>query len=222
MQPKKLTAMFIYPIPGVRGISVQEAEVTPFGLKHNREFIIVDDNEKIVSPGRAPKMNELTVKFDKEFMNVSYPGAPQLYVRHSPRPNGANIPIDICGKLGYGTVREKYTAAWFSERLGLSCHLIQCDFSNIRSRNGADGPAVVLIPQENGSGTPVEMNQFQPNLVVAGCTSPFAVDSWEFVRINETRFVGVRDGLARPLSSGKKLKVSCVGTIRVGNQVHAS
>jgi len=61
----KIKSMFIYPIRGVRGIEVDECEVTPAGLKWDRLWVFVD------SDSRKPldnSNNEITSYFRLQFM----------------------------------------------------------------------------------------------------------------------------------------------------------
>lgn len=225
MTTTTLTQLIIYPIDGVAGVSIRETEVSVAGLRHDREFILIDHEGQLVSPNRAPNMRQMKIEFDDKFMAISYPDHSTQLIRHTPRAQGLRIPVDISGKRGYGVDRGPDVAIWFSDCLGLSCSLVQCDFEIIKQRSiGADEFSAILVPELDNSEdtTPAPMSQFKPNLIVGGCATPFAVNSWNFVTINETRFVTVHDQFPRPLQAGKKLKVSCAGTIRVGNMVHAS
>ena len=206
-----MTGLTTYPIKGAAGIAVQEAEVTPLGLKHDREFVLVDAKGKFLSQRNVPKMCLLTVDLGEESMIVSYPGRTPLVIRHTPARQGPSIPVDIFGKLGHGIDCGKMVATWFSDCLGIPCRLLQYDFTKVRHRNGdgwdipisfADGFPVLLIPEESladlnekmlarGVATePVGMDRFRPNLVVRGCEKPFEEDTWALVGIEGVSFIG--------------------------------
>eukprot|EP00929_Paragymnodinium_shiwhaense_P043378 TRINITY_DN22309_c0_g3_i1.p1 TRINITY_DN22309_c0_g3~~TRINITY_DN22309_c0_g3_i1.p1 ORF type:complete len:370 (+),score=22.79 TRINITY_DN22309_c0_g3_i1:62-1111(+) len=44
-----ITSLFVYPVKGCRGHSVQQAELTPLGLKHDRLYMIIDEKKHFVS-----------------------------------------------------------------------------------------------------------------------------------------------------------------------------
>jgi uncharacterized protein YcbX len=156
-------------------------------------------------------------------------------------------------------------AEWFSAYLGLSVHLVEFDGEAFRPANPKyapegssaglfnDGYPVLLATESSLAdlnarlATPVPMERFRPNVVVAG-SAPFDEDRWTRVRIGEVDFhvakpcercaittVDQHTGLAgkEPLATlsrfrkrdgavhfGTNLVHLGTGTLRVGDVVH--
>lgn len=88
---KRLTikALYLYPIKGCRGISVDQANVTRRGLKHDRTMMLVNEDCKFISQRSHPRMVLLQTKLEeghhegRALLRVSAPsedGGPDLVV----------------------------------------------------------------------------------------------------------------------------------------------
>ncbi len=51
-----LAALFIYPVKSCRGISLDEAEFSPDGLTHDREFLVVDGDNRFQTQRASPHL----------------------------------------------------------------------------------------------------------------------------------------------------------------------
>ncbi len=66
-----LEQIIIYPIKSLDGISVDQIEITSGGsLKHDREFVILDEKETIVNAKRFPGIHKIRAEFNKHISVV--------------------------------------------------------------------------------------------------------------------------------------------------------
>jgi uncharacterized protein YcbX len=207
-----ITQITIYPIKSCRGINVSNAEVTPTGLKYDRQFVLVDSDGKFLSQRQIPKMSLIKASIGEAVGNTllaTYPGSSTLVVplHSNPERPDPSIPVDIFGKIGYGTDVGSHAAQWFSEHLGVQCRLLRYDEKRPRRRHQkgpgdedipltfSDGFPILLIGEEsladlNGRmKSPIAVNRFRPNIVIAGGQA-FEEDGWTLVRVGNVRFSG--------------------------------
>ncbi len=66
-----LEQIIIYPIKSLDGISVEQIEITSGGsLKHDREFVILDEKETIVNAKRFSSIHKIRAEFNKHISVV--------------------------------------------------------------------------------------------------------------------------------------------------------
>ncbi len=131
---------------------------------------------------------------------LSAPGMEDLSV---PRlEEGPNRKVDVWGDLCDGIDQGDDAADWFSTYLDASCRLLSFSPDFVRPvdpdfarRPGdqvgfADGFPLLVISEASLADlnarleTPLRMNRFRPNVVVADCP-PYAEDTWKRVRAGE-------------------------------------
>ena len=206
----KVSQLFVYPIKSCKGVAVNEADLTMIGLRHDRQFILVDSKGHFLSQRRIPAMSLIEMKFEKDLLTVSGPDQFSSIAFELDGYSGPKIEVDIWMKTGYGIDMGNYAAEWFSDHLGISCRLLGYDYTaeNLRRRKPtesnpegiplsfADGFPVLLISVEsladlNGLlANSVTMERFRPNIVVTGARKPFAEDEWRQAMIGSTYLVG--------------------------------
>jgi uncharacterized protein YcbX len=207
---KRVSKIITYPIKSCRGVSVPFAEVTPTGLDHDRQFVLIDEHGKFLSQRRFPKMCLIQPRLETNCLVLSCPETSSLTFRiplSSNEPIGhPTVPVDIWGKIGYGIDVGDFASEWFSDHLGVKCRLLEYDIRNPRKRHRvvagdpiiplsfADGFPILMISEEsladlNGRlQTPVTMDRFRPNIVVSGADYSFDEDEWKTVSIAGGRF----------------------------------
>jgi uncharacterized protein YcbX len=60
----KITSIYIYPIKGLAGISLQTSKVEKRGLQYDRRWLLVDENGKFLTQRSHPNMALLQPSFD--------------------------------------------------------------------------------------------------------------------------------------------------------------
>ncbi len=193
MSTAKVSELRYYPVKGLAGISVEQAVVTPTGVLHDRNFMLVDPDGTFMSQRTVPAMAPIRVAVEGDTLHISADGSEDL-----------EVPIQYDGKrrdvslfnhwFGDAVVQDPAADAWFSERLerpaalvrvtpehdrpGWGVHKGQTGFGDahalmITSQSSLDGLNARIV--ERG-GDAIPMNRFRPNLVIAGWDDPHTED----------------------------------------------
>ncbi len=202
-----ISAIFIYPIKGLPGISVETSMIQTKGLQFDRRWMLVDENNQFLSQRELPILSQCKVQMHKTgFLIYS--------------PNGLSaieIPFQICGPEQLVKVwndsciahfLDKEVDEWFSKIIDRTCRLvfmpehsqrllIETNVPANSSVSFADGFPILLIGSaslqflNNQLQEPVLMDRFRPNIVISG-SAPFAEDQWGDFKIKENRFKAIK------------------------------
>ena len=75
----KIKAIYIYPIRGVKGVEVDQCELTPFGLKKDKNWVII--NKKLMWPITC--MSSHIITYLRVEINPENPNEVRLYLQDS-------------------------------------------------------------------------------------------------------------------------------------------
>lgn len=183
-----LVALNVHPLKSGAGIPLTEALLTPRGLLHDREFMLVDSEGAFLSQRRHPRMALLRTAYDGEVLGVNE------FV-HKAVDDGDVRTVSVHGRPCLGVDQGNEAAAYFSDFLGLECRLVRFTGRRETSRGGgelafADGYPLLVLSQESLDDLnehldePVPMNRFRPNLVFSGLGA-FGEDEVRRLRVGE-------------------------------------
>jgi uncharacterized protein YcbX len=188
-----LTSLFVYPIKSCKGIALERGLLTPAGLAHDREWMVISSEGRFLTQRELPRMALITPAFTGDALQVEAAGAPALSIPLAP-PEGPAREVKVWGDPCRGIDAGDEAARWFSDFLGRSVRLLRFDASSRRTTDpewsaGVDGetrfsdgfPLLVLsrasfddlnarLPQ------PLPLDRFRPNLFIDGC-EPYGEDS---------------------------------------------
>ncbi|WP_329484420.1 MOSC domain-containing protein [Kribbella sp. NBC_01484] len=193
MSVARIAALTYYPVKGLSGVSVDQAEVGPAGLRNDRNFMLVEPDGTFLSQRSLPAMAALRAELAGDAIRLSGPGAPDLEIPI--QYDGKRRDVSLFGKwFGLGVVQDPAADEWFTERLGKPATLVrvtpehdrpgwgvhhgQTGFGDahalmITSLSSLDGLNERIV--ERG-GDAIPMNRFRPNIVVAGWPEPHTED----------------------------------------------
>jgi uncharacterized protein len=198
-----LSGLYVYPIKSCAGISLDSAELSATGLRHDRRWMLVDETCEFMSQRAHPRMALISTHLSNEHLTVGAPGMPGLQIPLHPTDENL-IGVSVWGDANRGALVGKETDRWFGEFLKVPCRLV-CKpdddtrlVDSIYAESGdqvgfADGFAFLLISEASLEDlntrleAPLPMNRFRPNFVVRGC-APYAEDEWGQVRIGDVPF----------------------------------
>ncbi len=202
----QVSALYHYPLKSARGIALNQAQVTPYGLEQDRRWMVVDSKGRFLSQRRFPSMALIESQPLTEGLQLQAPGMPPLMVPDAP---GTPMEIRIWGYTDKAQDLGDQAAAWLSAYLQFQCRLVTLgpdfqrpvdpDYDHWESQVGfADGFPFLLISEASLEGlnarldVPVPMNRFRPNIVVSGCRQAHEEDDWRALQIGELRFHAVK------------------------------
>ena len=195
----------IYPIKSLKGIALNEAAVEDRGLRNDRRWMLVDAENKFLTQREFPKMSTIQVEISDGTLSASANGSDPISISFEPAAE-RSASVTIWSSHVRSAMYPDEINGWFSEVLGTECRLVRMPDEAKRTVNPlyavrrfedmvsfADGFPFMVIGQASLDDlnskleTPVPMNRFRPNLVVAG-SEAFAEDTWKKIRIGDTEF----------------------------------
>jgi uncharacterized protein YcbX len=196
-------SLHVYPVKSCRGIDLDEAEIIATGFRHDRQWMLVDEEGGFLSQRSHPELARVSAGLDSDTLVLQAPGQPELRVPFDP-PTAAERSVrlwkDRCHALDEGPA----AAEWFSSFLGTPCSLVRQSAGAVRrvdprfgSKNDrvafADAFPFLLISSDSVDelntrlSCPVATDRFRANIVVTGC-QPYAEDSWREIEISGIGF----------------------------------
>lgn len=214
-----LSALHIYPIKSLGGISVSKAVVEEKGFRHDRRFMLVTPSGDFMTQRTNHHMALIDVAIDSDqTLRVWHRNRPDnilmLPLTVSPDASGETIPVTIWDDANVpASLVSPEADRWFSNALDKPCRLVFMpdgtrrpvdpaydrpdDQGHPSAVSFADGYPYLLIGQASLDDLnqrlpqPVGMARFRPNIVVSG-SLPYDEDAWQQFRIGGTNFYGVK------------------------------
>ncbi|MGE0582211.1 MAG: MOSC domain-containing protein [Steroidobacteraceae bacterium] len=214
----RIESLACYPIKGCHRVECESTELLHSGLRHDREWMLVDPNGQFVTQRTDAVLATLAPSIDAgaQTLTVNAPGRSALRLPLAARGERCTVRIwkDTCAADDQGDE----AAAWFSSAVGRPLRLVRFPDDGVRHANpqfARDDHAPVRFPDAYpilvtqsaslaainaaiaASGAapgeaPLPMTRFRPNIVLAGL-APFEED-----RIDRLRIGRVELRLAKP------------------------
>ncbi|MBS4052524.1 MAG: MOSC domain-containing protein [Methylomonas sp.] len=198
-----LSQIYVYPVKSLAGIAVTEWPVNNNGLRFDRKWMLVDAQQQFLSQRSLPKMALIKTRIEPDELILSAPGQPPLVLPLHPS-GGDGIEVGIWHDRCLAKTVSSAADEWLGRFLQTDCRLVYHPDDQIRQvdQRYAQAPDQTafsdgfpfLVVSENSLNalnrlleTPVSMQRFRPNLVVADCES-YAEDRWRRIKINQIDF----------------------------------
>jgi uncharacterized protein YcbX len=207
----RVTALNTYPIKSCHGIALGEARITPRGLEHDRDYMIVGDDGAFCSQRQIPEMALVVPTLEEGAITLNAPGmSPVTVPLQLSRDDGRRVNATVHGTPVIGQVVADELNEWFTTFLppykrnrGYRLLRVREDLpryvSETYRRVGAtnqvgfaDGHAMLLASEPSLArlntemDAPVPMSRFRPNIVVDGPgLGAYDEDFWTELRIGE-------------------------------------
>ena len=204
-----LSEIWIYPVKSLGGIRLTEAQAQERGLRHDRRWMIIDDEHVFITQRAFPKMALIDVELHESGLKILLRTDPGDFVTVPFTPlTGTPVTVTVWDDTTEAVTVTDEADAWLSRQLGLSLRLVMMPDSTARKADPryahhnenvsfADGFPYLVISQAsldelNGRlAEPITMRRFRPNFVISG-TQPFEEDSWKDITIGGLHFEVVK------------------------------
>ena len=203
-----LAALHVYPIKSAAGLAPREWPVDDFGLQHDRRWMVVDTRGQLLSQREQPRLALVRPSLGDGTLRVEAPGMPALELPLRPA-GGVTTSVVVWDDTCTAWWTGERAARWFSDLLETDCSLVYMPDSTVRRTDPAYAPAGTRVSFADGFGfllaseesladlnarleTPLPMNRFRPNLVIAG-GEPFGEDA-----MTDFHLAGVRFRVVKP------------------------
>ncbi len=206
MSHRTLTEIWIYPVKSLGGIRLKQSQVMPKGLKFDRRWMLIDEQNRFMTQREIHKMALFKQSLEGDTIRITFEG-------HSISLTDDSIsdaPIESMIWEDGVVVNEvsKHHSEWFSDMMKIKCRLVSFPERNTRFVDEtyatnqeqvslADAFPFLIIGEASLAdlnarlAEPVPMNRFRPNFVFSG-DLPFEEDSWRNFSIGKNRFAVVK------------------------------
>ena len=209
----ELASLHVYPVKSCRGNEVDSMELDVYGATQDRRFMVVDEAGRFITQRQESVMARICVAaHGSGLIELSLSGDKGSTVVFRPvsavSAEHAQVDAGVWDDSVVAVDQGKEVAVWLEGVLGRPARLVGMveGFDRPTSRKYtpasaaaggqtafSDGFPLLLISEASLSdfnsrvSSPLPMNRFRPNLVVAGCGA-YAEDQWRTLRIGETTF----------------------------------
>ncbi|XP_026978030.1 mitochondrial amidoxime reducing component 2 [Sagmatias obliquidens] len=194
--------LWIYPVKSCKGVSVKAAECTALGLRsghlRDRFWLVIKEGGHMVTARQEPRLVLVSTTYEDDCLILRAPGMDQLVLPSKPRSSNKIHDCRVFGLDIQGRDCGDEAAQWFTNFLKTeACRLVQFE-KNMKGRPSSEiFPSVdqkyqvaypdcspIMILSEASLADlntrlekKVKMDNFRPNIVVAG-SNAFEEDTW--------------------------------------------
>jgi len=203
----RVSALYIHPVKSLRGLRVEQAELTRQGLQNDRRWMIVDEDGTFLTQRELPELCRIALALESSHIELTSErhGSLRLPIQHE--SGEQELTVRVWSFQGSAN-RHAEGSAWLSQVLGRTCSLVYMAERHERAVNPqralpsdrvsfADGYPILLISQgslddlNSRLKSPLGMTRFRPNVVIEGCEA-FAEDNFQRVQIGSIGLSGVK------------------------------
>lgn len=192
MRELTLTELNIYPIKSCGRIALERARLTPWGLEHDRNWMVVDAKGLFLTQRQQPRLAQIQPQIVGSRMHVSAPQMPllELPVAAGDYAGGQTPQVRVWRDVVRALDAGETAAQWFSQFLGQPARLVRFDpqVPRVVDRDWtgelhavtqfSDGFPILLLGEASlqdlnarllqRAREQVPMARFRPNVVVSG------------------------------------------------------
>lgn len=205
----QVSQLFTYPIKSLGGIAKQAVEITSTGFKHDRRWMLVDENNIFLSQRSHPQMALLQTGENTDGIFVFHKQHPLQsillpFVTEYKKKLNVKVWDDVCE----AQEADEETNNWFSDMLNINCKLVYMPdntkrlvdkkyANNNEITSFSDGYPMLMIGQESLDKLnkklieALPINRFRPNLVFTGGHAHIE-DEMAAFSIGGLNFLGVK------------------------------
>ena len=199
----KVAALHIFAVKALAGIAPTQALVEPWGLAHDRRWMVVDASGRFMSQRTAPRMATIRATPTEAGVLLQMAGRAPLPVE-TPGPDATLLPVTVWRSTLAASLAHRAAHDWLGAALGQDMRLVHMHDPRARPINPAyarpgettsfaDGYPVLLTSRASLADLnarlahPVPIDRFRANIVVDGAPA-WAEDNWRLIRIGDAAF----------------------------------
>jgi uncharacterized protein len=201
----KIKEIIVYPIKGMKGVSLPSTIVEQQGLQHDRRWMLINEENIFMSQRQHINMSAFVTYISYDHLIVKYDND-ELRIPFQPSSN-ENIDAIVWGNEVQGLEVSQEISKWFSAKLKTTCKLIKLvDHSRVKqidainsstSVSFADGYPILIL----GTASVLKLNEFCPEIIDANrfraniiieTNKAHEEDNWKIVRNNHFKIQNIK------------------------------
>ena len=196
-----VSAINVYPIKSLRGNPLEEALIRSYGLEHDRRWMLVDPQSRMITQRECTMLATLSALAGKDSLRVAAPGGREISVAYAAGTwTSHEVVVDVWGHSYVGVAAVSPINQAISEMIGMDCRLlsIRADVFRVKRDVAFHDDSPILIISESSLEdlnrrltVALPMNRFRPNIVVSDA-APFDEDGWQRIAIGEASFRAIK------------------------------
>ncbi|GAB30296.1 hypothetical protein APS_0898 [Acetobacter pasteurianus subsp. pasteurianus LMG 1262 = NBRC 106471] len=194
-----VASVHVYPVKGLRGLSLTQARLWPWGLEADRRWMITDLQGRFITQRTCRDMALINAVPTPEGLELGKANMLPCSVRF-PDAHAPTLSVTVWKDTVQARDAGEGAAVWLTEALAQPCRLVWMDTpqqARLRHLDMAEVPVsfadgypllvatMASLADLNArlpEGQAVPMARFRPNIVVQGAT-PWAEDGWLRIRV---------------------------------------
>ena len=201
-----VTGLYYYPVKSLSGIRLQEAELTTFGIRHDRMWMLTRESGRFITQREEHRLALLKVMADDSGFVIRAPDGSATFLPVKAK-SGDPVRVSVWKDELDATTGPDDAARFFSNYLGYRCVPVSMpeNAGRMAREFAPDGTPLSfadaypgLLTTETSLGdlnertsVEIEMRRFRPNIVASG-SSPFIEDTWARLRIGQAEIAFVK------------------------------
>ena len=130
--PLTISSLFTYPVKSCAGIELQSAILTPFGIRGDRQWMVVDDDGRMLTQRANAKLALIQPKLTLSGLKLSHPSSSEIAVKNSEL--GEHVGVSVWKDKVYAQSANKEVGQWLTDvtESPKALKLVRFDQDNIR------------------------------------------------------------------------------------------
>lgn len=193
----KVSAINLYPIKSLRGSALQEAVVRSHGLEHDRRWMLVDPDARMITQRECPMLATITSLVSSDGLHIAAADGRNISVSHDAGSwTNDEVVVNVWGRSYVGVTAPLSVNQALSEIIGMNCKLLSIRADVFRASHDVafhDDSPILIISESSLEelnrrlAVPLPMNRFRPTIVVSDA-APFEEDGWQRIAIGDASF----------------------------------
>ncbi len=187
MEQATIQDLFIYPIKSLGGARLESAQLEAKGLRHDRRWMLVDEQQRHVTQREFPTLSLLSVSVKNDQVKIQHKHSAEVRLQFDAQLRTELMDVTVWKDSCQAWEVSKEISDWFSQYLQTPVKLVgqfeQDDrtLENIFNVEGAvsfaDEAPLLVVSQESLDDlnskldTPLPMDRFRPNIVLVGASA---------------------------------------------------
>lgn len=203
----KVKSLHVYPVKSFGGFQVNQMEITSTGPKYDRQWMVVDEKNKMLTQRTHPKMSQVNVRIIEDaHVELTAPGVDFMDFGVEEFDSSNEFEVEVWKQKVKAHEVDPEVSQWVGDFLGLKCKLVRKSDDSVRlidndygdgQINFSDGFPFLIVSLQSLEllnsklNKSFSMKRFRPNIVIH-VDEPHQEDYWTQVQIGDILFRGAK------------------------------